>query len=121
MPIRYERAEAGTSTLIHAALAGGPSINPTSTEVTMVTDITAAAPPAIDKPRLRRSEASAYLLQRHGVTLSPSTLAKLAVIGGGPAFRKDGRLPVYDVAELDRFAVARLGQPLASTSEGRAA
>lgn len=75
----------------------------------------------MNKPRLRRADASAYLLEQHGVTLSPSTLAKLAVLGGGPAFRKDGRYPLYDVTELDRFAAARLGEPMSSTSERSAA
>lgn len=75
----------------------------------------------LDRPRLRRADASAYLAERHGVTLSPSTLAKLAVLGGGPAFRKDGRFPLYDVTELDRFAAARLGEPMTSTSERNAA
>lgn len=71
----------------------------------------------LEKPRLRRTEASAYLLQRHGVTMAPRTLAKLACIGGGPAFRRDGRIPVYDRSELDRWALARLGEPVSSTSE----
>jgi hypothetical protein len=61
--------------------------------------------------------ASAYLLDVHGVSLTVSTLAKLATIGGGPRFRVDGRFPVYDRDELDAFAVARLGPLRASTSD----
>jgi hypothetical protein len=44
-------------------------------------------------------------------------LAKLAVIGGGPVFRKAGRNPVYEPSELDRWAEARVGPPQRSTSE----
>ncbi|MAN78385.1 MAG: hypothetical protein CML24_14660 [Rhizobiales bacterium] len=68
------------------------------------------------KPRLRRAEASNYLNQRHGITIATKTLAKYACIGGGPAFRRDGRIPVYDRTELDRWAVERLGEPVTSTS-----
>jgi hypothetical protein len=41
----------------------------------------------------------------------------LAVIGGGPAFRKAGRYPVYAPAEPDQWAQARIGPPQRSTSE----
>jgi hypothetical protein len=72
-------------------------------------------------PRLRRREASAYLAAAHGVRLSPGTLAKLAVIGGGPRFRLDGRFPLYERSELDAFAAARLGPLRTSTSDRRVA
>lgn len=68
-------------------------------------------------PRLKRSEASEYLLQRHGVTRTRATLAKLACHGGGPAFRKAGaRTVLYNVSELDRWAREMLGDPVCSTS-----
>lgn len=68
-------------------------------------------------PRLRRVEASAYLHEHHGIVRSPATLAKLAVIGGGPRFQKVGRTPLYPVEELDAYA-SRLISPLkASTSD----
>jgi len=69
--------------------------------------------------RLRRKQASEYLRERHGITLSPATLAKLAVLGGGPAFRKDGPFPLYELDILDAFAAARLGPLRISTGEGR--
>jgi hypothetical protein len=71
--------------------------------------------------RMRRKQASEYLLEVHGVSLSTATLAKLAVIGGGPAYRKDGPFPIYDQPVLDDYAVARLGPLRASTSESLAA
>ncbi|MER9212379.1 hypothetical protein NKI54_09925 [Mesorhizobium sp. M0663] len=68
-------------------------------------------------PRLTRAEASLYLRERHGISRSNGTLAKLAVIGGGPAFRKAGtRRVVYDVSELDRWANSVTSEPMASTS-----
>lgn len=69
--------------------------------------------------RLRRKQASEYLREQHGITLSPATLAKLAVLGGGPAFRKDGPFPLYELDILDAFAAARLGPLRISTGEGR--
>jgi hypothetical protein len=65
---------------------------------------------------MRRKVASEYLFEVHGVSLSHATLAKLAVVGGGPAFRKDGPFPIYERGELDTFATARLGPLRASTS-----
>lgn len=71
--------------------------------------------------RMRRATASEYLLAEHGVSLAPSTLAKLAVIGGGPAYRKDGKFPIYDRPVLDDYAVNRLGPLRSNTSEPQAA
>jgi len=66
---------------------------------------------------LRRVDAAAYVTQRYGFPCSRQWLAKLAVIGGGPVFHKAGRYPVYEPAELDRWAEARIGPPQRSTSE----
>ena len=66
---------------------------------------------------LRRRAAAEYLRQRWGVPCSEKTLAKLACIGGGPAYRRFGRIPLYDAADLDEFARTRLGRPVRSTSE----
>lgn len=71
----------------------------------------------LDKPRLRRSEASTYLEQRHGLTVAVATLAKFATVGGGPAFNKFGRFPLYEPAQLDAWATKRLGPARTSTSE----
>lgn len=75
-------------------------------------------PPALRKPRLRRWEAAEYLELVHGVTVAPATLAKYASVGGGPAFNKGAsRTPLYPVAELDRWAVERMGKLIRSTSD----
>jgi hypothetical protein len=76
----------------------------------------ACLPPALRKPNLRRVEASEYLGLVHGITLAPATLARLACHGGGPAFHKAGRWPLYPREELDRWAGERLGGLKRSTS-----
>jgi hypothetical protein len=68
---------------------------------------------------LRRTEASAYLLERHGISRTPATLAKLAVTGGGPSFRKANRIPIYYRADLDQWAASIISPKIASTSELR--
>ncbi|WP_244913936.1 hypothetical protein, partial [Methylobacterium frigidaeris] len=73
--------------------------------------------PGPSKPRLRRWEASQYLLDEHGIEPAPATLAKLACVGGGPPFQKAGRVPLYPVDLLDEWAVTRLGAVVRSTSE----
>lgn len=74
-------------------------------------------PPALRKPRLRRWEASEYLMLVHGYQIAPATLAKLASIGGGPAFHKANRTPLYPKDELDRWAEERMGALVRSTSD----
>jgi hypothetical protein len=76
-------------------------------------------PSHLDKPRLRRLQASEYLVQICGLVCSPATLAKLACVGGGPGFHRVGRIPLYPRDELDRWAAERLGPLLASTSENK--
>jgi|GEM_PF-5325987 len=54
-------------------------------------------------PRLKRTEASIYLMRRHGISRTPGTLA---VLGGGPSFRKVGsRTVLYDVEALEAWAL----------------
>jgi hypothetical protein len=65
----------------------------------------------------RRSTAAAYVTDSYGIPCSPKTLAKLAVVGGGPAFRKAGRIPLYAQADLDEWAQAKLSRRVRSTSE----
>jgi hypothetical protein len=65
---------------------------------------------------LSRKQAAAHLAER-GLSVAVATLAKYAVIGGGPVFRLFGRLPRYTVEELDRWAESRLSAPQRHTSE----
>jgi hypothetical protein len=66
---------------------------------------------------LRRQEASKYLAAVWGICRSPNTLAKLAVIGGGPIFRRAGRVPLYSAEDLDNWVASRLSPPMRSTSD----
>jgi hypothetical protein len=72
-------------------------------------------------PRLRRAEASRYLAEVHGVSTAPATLAKLAVVGGGPAYELWGRVPYYPTGSLDRWAAARLSPRRSTSDRGKAA
>jgi hypothetical protein len=66
---------------------------------------------------LRRRQAARYLNDEWGLPTAASTLAKKAVVGGGPAFHSAGRIPLYSILELDRYAKAKLGNPRRSTSD----
>jgi hypothetical protein len=70
-----------------------------------------------EKPRLRRSEVSEYMLRKHGIPVALATLAKMATVGGGPAMQHCGRIPLYHVNDLDAWAEERLSKPARSTSE----
>jgi len=68
-------------------------------------------------PRFSRTQASEYLSEKHGVKRAPGTLAKLAVVGGGPKFRKVGTRQVcYDRADLDHWVRQLIGKPFANTT-----
>jgi hypothetical protein len=75
-------------------------------------------PPALRKPRLRRWEAADYLKIVHGIEVAPATLAKWASVGGGPAYQKVNRTPLYPTVELDSWAADKLGDPVRNTSHG---
>jgi hypothetical protein len=64
----------------------------------------------------RRKQAGEYLTSKYGHG-SARSLAKLATVGGGPTFRKLGRIVVYDPADLDAWVQSRLSAPLRSTSD----
>jgi hypothetical protein len=66
---------------------------------------------------LRRKEASAYLREKFGLERAPSTLAKLAVVGGGPPFQRMNRVPLYKPADLDEWFKSQLGPQIRSTSD----
>jgi hypothetical protein len=68
---------------------------------------------------LRRKQAGEYLLAKYGFG-AEKTLAKVAVVGGGPEYRKAGRIPLYTIEALDNWALAKIGAPVHSTSEAKA-
>ena len=70
----------------------------------------------MQQPFRTAKEASAYLAEK-GLKVAPNTLGKYRVIGGGPKFRKFGRVPVYAQEDLDRWIDEKLTAPQRSTSE----
>jgi len=68
-------------------------------------------------PNMRRADAARYIREAYGIPCAPTTLAKYAVLGGGPAFRKAGKFPIYSRDDLDAWAEKRLGKLVRSTSE----
>ncbi len=66
---------------------------------------------------LRRPAAAEYVQSRWGVPCAARTLAKLAVVGGGPEFRKAGRTPLYEPSRLDDWAKAKIGPRRRTTSD----
>lgn len=65
---------------------------------------------------LKRADAARHVREAWGLPCSPKWLAKLAVVGGGPIFRKAGKTPLYTSADLDAWAEARIGAAQRSTS-----
>jgi len=65
---------------------------------------------------LRRDDAARHVREKWGLPCSPKWLAKLAVVGGGPLYRKAGRTPLYALDDLDRWADDRIGVRRHSTS-----
>src|SRR6266436_6686972 len=74
-----------------------------------------AAMRQLNRP-LRTDEAAFYLTHGCGDPISKGELANRRVNGGGPAFHRAGRWPVYTIAALDAHAQQRLGPELRSTS-----
>jgi hypothetical protein len=66
---------------------------------------------------LRRPEAAKHVREKWGVPCADKTLAKLAVVGGGPPFREAGRVPLYDPPDLDAWVRSKLSRLVSSTSE----
>jgi hypothetical protein len=64
---------------------------------------------------------NAHALTAAGYKTSPATLATKASRGGGPPFRRWGRIPLYRWGDSLDWARSRLGPPIRSTSEADAA
>jgi hypothetical protein len=67
----------------------------------------------------RRNAAAA--LTAAGYPVARATLATRASRGGGPPYRRFGRVPLYRWADLVDWAESRLSAPVHSTSEADAA
>ncbi|MGJ0454166.1 MAG: hypothetical protein ACR65T_13205 [Methylocystis sp.] len=69
---------------------------------------------------LRRKQAGEYLKSKFGFG-SEKSLAKLAVVGGGPIFHKAANAAIYKPEDLDAWALSKIGAPQKSTSDAAAA
>jgi hypothetical protein len=56
-------------------------------------------------------------MEKHGIPIALKTLNKFASNGGGPLITYAGRIPLYDIANLDAWAAGRLSAPVRSTAE----
>jgi hypothetical protein len=68
------------------------------------------------KRDMTRVETARYISD-YWFPCSPKTLAKLAVVGGGPPFRKAGRVPLYGPTSANAWAAGKIGPLVHSTSE----
>jgi hypothetical protein len=64
-----------------------------------------------------QTSALAKALTASGYPTSPATLATKRSRGGGPPYRRWGRIPIYTWGEALEWAQNRLGEPRCSTSE----
>jgi hypothetical protein len=68
---------------------------------------------------LRRDAAADYLKSKYGFGAS-RTLAKGVVTGDSPLYHKAGRVVLYRREDLDAWALAKIGAPQRSSSDGKA-
>ena len=78
--------------------------------------IDVSSQPAAFANYLRRADAARYLREAYGIPCVATTLAKYACIGGGPAFRRAGKFPIYSRSDLDAWARSRFSEPVKSVS-----
>jgi hypothetical protein len=76
----------------------------------------ASAIPEYFDALLTRS-ATAEALSAAGFPIRSATLATKASRGGGPPFRRFGRIPLYRWGDALDWATSRLGPPICSTAE----
>lgn len=67
------------------------------------------------KQYLSRADAAEFLSEQ-GLPISASTLAKLAVVGGGPPFAKFMSRALYQPEDLQEWAARKLSQKRKTTS-----
>jgi hypothetical protein len=75
--------------------------------------------PSDRKTKLTR-KAAAAALSAAGYAVSRHTLATKPSRGGGPPFRRFGRVPLYSWGDCLDWADSRLSAPMRSTSEADA-
>jgi hypothetical protein len=74
-------------------------------------------PESPSQPVLLDPPSASNFLTKRGFATATRTLAKLRCVGGGPQFRRFGRLIRYERGALESWAQQRLSRPLRNTSE----
>ena len=72
--------------------------------------------PSSNEGFLRRRQAADYLQSKYGFG-AMATLAKGAVTGDTPYYRKAGKMVLYTKTSLDEWALKKIGPPQRSTSD----
>ena len=69
------------------------------------------------KKFLNKKEASLYLSNELGLTISDKTLSKYITTGGGPKYFKFGCRVVYTIDSLNDWVNSKLSKPLQGSYE----
>ena len=99
--------------MAHAQSIRGCGIEKLSKPEGIAVNVDGGAQDGANARVLTRTEA-AKVLTESGFPTSPDTLASLASRGGGPPFRKYGRLPLYTTKDLLDWAETRMGPKMRS-------
>ena len=70
-----------------------------------------------DNRRFLLPEPAAAYIRDTGIPMTKNHLAKLRVLGGGPAFRKAGKHVLYEPPALDRWIEKVVGPSQQNTSQ----
>ena len=65
---------------------------------------------------LNKTEASQFLKEELGISISKTTLSKYITQGGSPVYRKFGRRVLYTPEDLIAWANARMSKPRLNSS-----
>ena len=68
---------------------------------------------------LSRRDASQRLLTVHGLSYTETTLANMATDGDGPIYRIIRGRALYMPADIDAWAVSRIGRPVRRAADAR--
>ena len=66
---------------------------------------------------LRRVPAAEYVRDTYGLRCSPAYLEKLGSTGGGPLYYRLGHQVIYEIPDLDVWALSRISGPLSKASD----
>lgn len=68
---------------------------------------------------LNRADAAKRLRERYGMSTSKQWLARAATSGDGPPYVRAGKAAIYEIIELDAWALARMSRPVRRAADLR--